>query len=474
MASSILEDDNTSRSHQNNDHRHDDGDDDVHERRMHEDSSRRRQQQQPPPPSGNCIERAMYHLCSHWKILVLGQIMSLLLASGGAAQATLHVDCGLSAPAFTMAMAYLIQTSLQWCVLLLRRRKERQEQRQYVQDTHHVLILDGPRYNFCHVQLHRPVWQYLLMGFLDCQANALTMLAFRYTTLTSVTLLDALAIPSAMLLSKAFLNRQYTYLHIAGLLVCMVGIILNVLQDAEADIEGKQHSNSSSSSSSTSKTAEELAYPHKVWGDILAASGGILYGLNDVLAEATVRSQNSIAEYLAMVGLFGFLFSFFQAMTFEWDNVLEFFDRDVTDVSTCSLSKGWSLYIIFVIITVVSYIGGTRFLMLSEAAFFNLSLLTGDLWSVLFSIFAEHFIPRPLFFVALIFVLSGVILYEMAPHPVVDEHKTLTAAEQLAEIDNDFELHGMNDDDGEWADGDNHNNNNNNDFDYEEDDIELL
>eukprot|EP00542_Grammatophora_oceanica_P006956 CAMPEP_0194057158 /NCGR_PEP_ID=MMETSP0009_2-20130614/62540_1 /TAXON_ID=210454 /ORGANISM="Grammatophora oceanica, Strain CCMP 410" /LENGTH=46 /DNA_ID= /DNA_START= /DNA_END= /DNA_ORIENTATION= len=46
------------------------------------------------------------------------------------------------------------------------------------------------------------------MAFLDAQANALTVLAFKYTTLTSVTLLDALAIPSAMIVSKTFLNRR--------------------------------------------------------------------------------------------------------------------------------------------------------------------------------------------------------------------------------------------------------------------------
>jgi solute carrier family 35 protein F1/2 len=402
----------------------------------------------------------LYHLNRHWKILVLGQLMSLLLASGGATQATLHVECGLSAPTFTMAMAYLIQGAIQWFLLVTRQSKERQEQRQYAYDTHQVLLVDQPRYAFFHIQLHRPVWQYVLMSFLDAQANALTMLAFRYTTLTSVTLLDALAIPSAVLLSKTFLNRRYTCLHFTGLVICMVGVVFNVVQDTEADLE-QEHTDGT-------KTAEQLEYPHKLWGDVLAACGGILYGLNDVLAEATVRSQNSIVEFLAMVGLFGFLFSIFQALIFERDDILEFFGRDPDAVSTCSISKGWFLYITFVGITVLGYIGGTRFLMISEAAFFNLSLLTGDLWCVAFSVFAENIIPRPLFFVALLFVMSGVVLYEMAPHPVVeDTHVTLTTAQQLAEIDHDFELQGARGDDDEGGVG-------NNDDDDEDDDMELL
>ena len=79
----------------------------------------------------------------------------------------------------------------------------------------------------------------------------------------------------------------------------------------------------------------------------------------------------------------------------------------------------WWMLFIFVGVTFLSYIGASQFLILSDAAFFNLSLLTGDLWSVLFSVVAEKIVPQPFFFVALIFVLSGVSIYEMAPSPVV-------------------------------------------------------
>ena len=66
-----------------------------------------------------------------------------------------------------------------------------------------------------------------------------------------------------------------------------------------------------------------------------------------------------------------------------------------------------------------SYIGASHFLIISDAAFFNLSLLTGDLWSVIFSVIAEHIVPEPLFFAALMLVLSGVVMYEMAPSPAL-------------------------------------------------------
>ena len=49
----------------------------------------------------------------------------------------------------------------------------------------------------------------------------------------------------------------------------------------------------------------------------------------------------------------------------------------------------------------------------------SFSLLTGDAWSVLFSVFGEGIKPPPSFYLALIVTVSGVIVYETAPSPVV-------------------------------------------------------
>ena len=66
------------------------------------------------------------HLKNNWKILLSGQVLSLLLASAGAAQATLHLDCGLSAPTFTMTMIYFGLSSFFFILLWRRRRIARQ------------------------------------------------------------------------------------------------------------------------------------------------------------------------------------------------------------------------------------------------------------------------------------------------------------------------------------------------------------
>ena len=60
------------------------------------------------------------------------------------------------------------------------------------------------------------------------------------------------------------------------------------------------------------------------------------------------------------------------------------------------------------------------FSLISEATFLNLSFLTGDFWSLAFSIVAERIVPSPLFFVALTLTISGVVIYEIGPSPIVE------------------------------------------------------
>ncbi len=59
-----------------------------------------------------------------------------------------------------------------------------------------------------------------------------------------------------------------------------------------------------------------------------------------------------------------------------------------------------------------------RFLAKSESALLTLSLLTADLYSVIFTVVAEKLPPSFLFYFAFIFVVVGVVVYEMAPSPL--------------------------------------------------------
>mmetsp|Transcript_10149 Transcript_10149/g.22733 ORF Transcript_10149/g.22733 Transcript_10149/m.22733 type:complete len:440 (+) Transcript_10149:130-1449(+) len=365
-----------------------------------------------------------HYLRSNWISLLLGQFLSILLATSGATQSTLHLNCSLSAPTASIGLVYML-LSLHLVSLCKYRNKmplaenEGIESNEFSADpmidhrsgNTFLRMSPQPTYKFFGVPLHAPPYIYLIMAFLDVEANYLTVLAYRYTTLTSISLFDALAIPSTMVLSRCLLNRTYTKIHLLGIAMCMVGVVVNVLQDYESDEERKRDSGDDNTN----------LYPYRIRGDILAIAGGILYGINDTLCEASVRAMGFASEFLGMVGLFAFVISIVQAAVVERDDIAKFFhsgSEGEKEASACSLVAGWGLLLAFVLLNLISYSLAAQFLLLSEAAFFNLSLLTGDLWTVVFSVTAQHIIPGPLFFAALTLIVGGVCVYEMAPSPV--------------------------------------------------------
>ena len=380
----------------------------------------------------NTILSPMSMICQrlkeNWKVIFLGQCLSFLLASGGAAQATLHLNCGLSSPTFTMALVYFGLSVINLPILVWKKRKQTVERLQThdsfdsmeeEEQTNSTTAENLTTAENSDSTLFWPICWYFLLAFFDVQANAITMLAFRYTTLTSITLFDALAIPSSMIISRCVVfrsSRRYFPLHYLGVIICMAGVVLNVFQDYESDVNDAEDD------------TEKEEYPHKLWGDVCAIVGGILYGLNDVLTELTVSKAGATTEYLGMLGACGFAIAFSQSLLLERADISAFFSSDAAE---CSQQSGFLLLSAFVGVTMCSYVGASYFLILSEAAFFNLSLLTGDLWSVIFSIVAERIVPKPLFFAALAAVLSGVVVYEMAPSPALEKENGHNQSEPI-------------------------------------------
>lgn len=60
------------------------------------------------------------------------------------------------------------------------------------------------------------------------------VLAYQYTSLTSVMLLDCWSIPSVMLLTWIFLKTKYRFKKITGVVVCIAGLVLVVFSDVHA------------------------------------------------------------------------------------------------------------------------------------------------------------------------------------------------------------------------------------------------
>lgn len=67
-------------------------------------------------------------------------------------------------------------------------------------------------------------------------------MAYQYTSMTSVMLLDCWSIPSVMVLTWFFLKTKYRFRKITGVIVCIAGLVLVVFSDVHAgDRAGEQH-----------------------------------------------------------------------------------------------------------------------------------------------------------------------------------------------------------------------------------------
>lgn len=324
----------------------------------------------------------------NWRVLLFGQILSFCLATSGATSSELFLRCGLNAPTAQYSIMYLVLSfhifpiltkNVNWKQYSCYSKNEEERRReidewnleaspseeegknngnsqQKLDESANVPPYIIPILN---VPINGPLRLYFLMAVMDVEANFFTILAFRYTSLTSITLLDALAIPGSMIASKFLLKCKYRPSHILGALICIAGTILNVISDYKEEEDEIED-------------GENVLYPNEIRGDLLAAIGGIMYGVNDAVAELLVKKYDP-HEYIGFTVFFGFFFSVVQAFIVERDQIADFLNGS----SSCHEFTIFGFLTLFLLANYISFTGISRFLMVSEAALLNLSLLTG-------------------------------------------------------------------------------------------------
>lgn len=441
------------------------------------------------------LATGLHHTKTQWRILAAGQILSLLMSAYNAANSSITFDCGLSAPAFQSLPLYVIMSmhalglwfgcgnggnggngrstkndqsgassgnsantnkkKVGFSVRFLRRRGGNSDGdadgRQGSGDDDDIdndtkNDGDGPAPKYYLIKrwrllpLHTRPSFYFILAFCDVQANYLTYLALRYTTINAVTLFDSLAIPAAMVLTRCWLRRPYHWSHLIGAGICMAGTLANIggeweaLQADEAKeerIEAKDAkmgiiSMGVEEEAGWEKNLDNEIYPNRIMGDVVAALGGILFGVCDVLREKVVHGAGGFSEYITMLGFFGTIISVIQAFALEYDEIIKFFEpvptediaADGTIIDGCPVNRRVGLLAGYVTAAYFFYIGVSRFLYVSEAALLNLSLLTCDLWTTIFVVMVQGIVPDPLFYAGLTLITFGVVVYEIAPSPI--------------------------------------------------------
>lgn len=149
---------------------------------------------------------------------VLGQMVSFAVAATGVFT-TLLVNHNVSFPLLQSATSYLWLTLIfvpTYAYALKRLRRQ------------------GPNYGqFKNFTPMEKLWRYPLIAVVDLEANYVVVKAYQYTDMTSVQLLDCATIPFVMVLSVLFLGAAYSKGQLIGALIAVGGLGFLIALDAD-------------------------------------------------------------------------------------------------------------------------------------------------------------------------------------------------------------------------------------------------
>ena len=115
-------------------------------------------------------------------------------------------------------------------------------------------------------------------------------------------------------------------------------------------------------------------------------------------------------EYLGMLGGFGTIVAAIQMSIFEIDAITK---AEWHADTICYLFG-------FVICLFLVYCNMSAFLSSSDSGLFNLSLLTSDVYAVIFSYFVYHYQVHWLYYIAFVLSGTGLYCYHSAGQPTAD------------------------------------------------------
>lgn len=282
--------------------------------------------------------------------LGLGQFLSLLITSTGFTSSEL-ANRGINAPTSQSFLNYVLLAIVYGSIMLYRKKP-----------------------------LKAKWYYYIPLGLVDVEANFLVVKAYQYTSLTSVMLLDCWSIPSVMILTWIFLKTKYRFKKIAGVVVCVAGLVVVIFSDVHA---GDRAGGSN---------------PRK--GDALVVAGATLYAISNVSEEFFVKNADRV-ELMAMLGTFGAIISAIQIIILERNELKSI--QWSAGAALPFVGFSLALFLFYSLVPVLLKTNGSTML--------NLSLLTSDMWSVLIRIFAYKQKVDWMYFVAFAAVTVGLVIY---------------------------------------------------------------
>lgn len=253
--------------------------------------------------------------------------------------------------------------------------------------------------------LYTQGWRFFILAFLDVQGNYFTVLGYRYTTILSAQLINFFAIVVVVVMSFIFLHVRYKITQVLGILVCVGGVGLLMVSD---HLTG----------------ATNFPAENQLKGDLFALLGATCYGLSNTLQEYLV-SKRPMYEAVGQLAFWGMIINGVQAAIF---------DRQSFKDAEWSPKAGGYMAGFDLILTLFYSLAPIAF-RLGSAAFFNISLLTGNFWGTVIGIKVFGLHVHWLYPVAFVLIVVGLFVYFIMDGTLGDQHKPWLGENQEEGVD---------------------------------------
>ncbi|KKY35769.1 putative solute carrier protein [Diaporthe ampelina] len=304
-----------------------------------------------------------------WTLILLGQVLTLCNTATSTFTSFL-VEWGTSIPAFQTFFNYVLLSAV-YVPYMFYRYGWRKVGR--------VALSDG--------------WKYLVLAFLDVEGNYFTVLAYRYTNILSAQLINFWSIVCVVAVSFALLRVRYKLFQILGILVACGGMGMLLGSDAMTG-------------------TNNFSTPDMLKGDLFCLAGATCYGLSNVFEEWCV-SRRPVYEVLGFMGLLGMCVGGATAGIFDRQT----FQEATWNGPVVGYVVGYTLCLF------VFYSLAPLMFRMGSAAFFDISLLTGNFWGVIIGIHVFGYAVHYLYPVAFVLIIIGLVVYFLAGSMLGDSKK---------------------------------------------------
>ncbi|KAI4127285.1 MAG: hypothetical protein LQ347_004668 [Umbilicaria vellea] len=226
-------------------------------------------------------------------------------------------------------------------------------------------------------------WKYIILSFLDVEGNYFTVLAYRYTTILSAQLINFFAIVLVVIISASVLHVTYEPAQLAGILICVGGMGILLASDHI-----------------TGSNGGDITSHNQLKGDLFALAGATFYGVSNV-AEEFLVSKRPLYEVVGQLGFWGMLINGAQAGIFDRAS----FRSATWDGAVGGYIVGYTLCL------ALFYSLAPLMFRLASAAFFNISLLTGNFWGVVIGVKVFGLHIHWMYPIAFVCIIGGLIVY---------------------------------------------------------------